>query len=94
MTAYHLPLKVQKIALRVGFPGVALQKRAVVPIGDKADILTVPFPGVDKAIFLSNFPNLRFCQITQRELDMGQLLLIEAGQKVSLILGGIGGFIQ
>ena len=94
MTANNLALQVQKITLREGFPGIALQKRAIVPIGDKADILTVPFPGVDKTIFLSNFPNLRLCQITQRKLDMGQLLLIEAGQKVGLILGGIGGFIQ
>ena len=82
----NLPLKIQKIPLRVGFSGVPLQKRAVVTIGNKADVLAVPFPGVDEAILLGNLPDLGFCKGAQGKLNVRHLLLIQAGKKIGLIL--------
>ena len=36
-----------------------------------------------------DFPNLSLCQLSQGKLNVGKLLLIQAGQKIGLILGGI-----
>ena len=84
--AYHLPLKVQKVTLGEGLSGVALQKRAVIPVGNEADVLTVPLPGVDKTVFPGDFPDLRLGQISQRKPDLGKLFLIPAGQEVGRLL--------
>ena len=61
--------------------------------------IVVPFApecvlsGVEKALGFGNFPNLRLGKPAQRELDVGQLLLAEASQKIGLVLGPIRRFI-
>ena len=90
----NLPLKIQKISLRIGFTGVPLQKRAVVTVGNKADVLAVPLPGVDEAILLGNLSNLSLCQPAQRKLNVRHLFLIQAGKKIGLILCPVRCLIQ
>ena len=53
----------------------------------------IPFPGCDEPFLLCDFPGLGFGKTTQREQNMGQLMLIQAGKEVSLVLAVIFCFI-
>ena len=77
----------------MGFSGVTLHERDIIPVGDEADVLAVPFPGIDEAILLRNGTHLILGQLTKGEENVGQLVLIQAGQEIGLILGKIRCFI-
>ena len=88
-----MALQVQIIPAGILLSGVAFQEGGIISVRDEADILAVPLPGIDKALLLGDLPHLLLGQLSQGELGVGQLLLIQAGQKVGLILGLVHGFI-
>ena len=89
MSPQDLPVPVDEIPGNEMLPGVFLQERAVVSFGDEADVLAVTLFRVDKAVGLRDFPDLRLGQIPQRKQGVGQLLLRQKVEHVSLVLGGI-----
>ena len=77
---------VYEITRGVRFSGVPTDESGVVPVGDKADILTIRFPGVEKAQPVRQLPGLRFMERSQREPGVGQLLLGQHIEYIALVL--------
>ena len=80
---------IQEIALGEIQTGVPADKADVIPVGNKANILAVMFPGGDEAMFRGNLPHLGFGQFTQREADMRHLFLVQRVEKIGLIFGAV-----
>ena len=70
------------------------EKSAVVPVGNEANVLAVPFFCVEKALRFRNGPSLRLGKASQREPGVRQLILGQCVQKIALILGFICRFFQ
>ena len=94
MASDYLAGKVQVIALGVALSGMLFQEGEIIPVRNKADILAVPLFGVQKPFFLSNFPDLLFGQLPQRKQGVGKLMLVQAVEKISLILRPVRCLIQ
>ena len=87
--SYHGKGAIQEIPGLGNRACVTADKFHVIAAGDKADILAVLLPGVDKALLLGNLPGLLLGQLSEGEQGVDELMLIHACQKIGLILGGI-----
>ena len=87
--AHSVSGQVQITARGIVLPGVALQEGGVISVGDEADVLTVPLPGVAETHFLGDGPDLLLGQFPQGKADVGELMLAEAGEEIALVLGAV-----
>ena len=76
----------QKGAGEILLPGVTADKGAIIAVGDEADVLAVPFIGVDKPAAQGDAPDLLLGESPQREHNVGELLLGEGGENIALVL--------
>ena len=70
-----MALPVHKVPGLQGHMAVFLQKRRVVPAGDKADVLAVMLAGIAKPLFLGNGAHGVLVHAAQGEQRVGQLVL-------------------
>ena len=89
MPAQNVALQVEIIPLRIVLAGIAAHECHVIPVGDKADVLAVPFAGIDKAVLICDLPCLGLRQAAEGQERMGELFLGQAVQNVGLVLGCI-----
>ena len=66
----------------------------IISARDETDVLTIRFPGVEKAQPVRQLPGLRFMERSQREPGVGQLLLGQHIEHVALVLAGVQGLFQ
>jgi hypothetical protein len=71
------------------FADVAVQKFAERPLANEADARRVFFPSVGQADLFGNAAHLGLVQLTDREQRFGQLRLVQAVQKVTLVFAGV-----
>ena len=83
--AHHVALQIQIITGRIGLSGVLFQERNIVSVRYKANILTVLFLCVQKALRLCDQPDLCLGKRPEREERVGQLMLSKAVEKIGLI---------
>ena len=89
-----ISIPVYKIAGPRMFPGIFLNKRSVISIGNKTDILAFRLIRVDKSLFLGNPADLRFRIAAKGKKRMGKLILIHGIKNIALVLGGIQTFFK
>ena len=94
VTAQYPTLHVHEVTGCRGQTRPLFDDPGIVSIGDEADILTVGFPGVDKALRFGNGSGLRFGQSPQGKARMGQLVLRHVVEHIALILLHIQGLFQ
>ena len=94
VAAHNIAVEIQIIAGRIILAGVFFHEADVIPVRNEADILAVPLAGINKILRLGNLPYLLLGQFSQRESGMHELMLIQAGQEISLILGRVGSLLQ
>src|SRR5207248_3601205 len=68
---------------------IGIKKILVVAAGDEADLLRIGLFGEREAVLASQFANLRLGHLSQRKERSAELLLGEAEEKISLILGAV-----
>ena len=82
----YLSLGIEECAARIILAGIPPQKCRVIAVRDKADVLTVMLPCVEKLLFLGDLTHFRLMQSAQREQCVGELLLCHRIQHIALIL--------
>jgi hypothetical protein len=92
--ANDISLQIQKIAAFIGLSDTSLHEGYIVPVGNEADILRIPLFRIDQTPLRRNGPGLLLAQFSQRETNMGQLLLGQAVENIALIFGSIRGLAQ
>ena len=75
------------ISLRKLDTEIFFNKRGIVTVGDKADILAVCLVFHNKVMLCGDFPYLLFGVFSQRHQDVGKLLLSKVVQNVALVFG-------
>ncbi|MNT59228.1 hypothetical protein D3C72_1967210 [compost metagenome] len=73
---------------------VAVQKFTKRPLADEADAGGILLLGIGQLDFFGNAAHLGLVQLTHREQRFGQLCLVQAVQKVALVLGWVQPFEQ
>ena len=94
MAAHHLALGIKIVSRGIPFPSESFHKGAVVPVGNKTDVLAVPLFRRYKAVFGGNGPDLRFCKGAQGKQGVGKHFLGQGVEKIGLILGRVLCLIQ
>ena len=94
VAAHDPAVKVNKIAVRVIFAGVAFHKADIIAVRHKADVLTVVLAGVAEALLFGNFADGRLVHAAKWELCVGKLVLRQRVQHIALILVGVQCFFQ
>ena len=85
---------IYEVTGNVLFSGVPPDEGGVVSVRDKADVLAVRLPGIEKALAAGNLPGLRFAESPQGEAGVGQLVLGQHIEYVTLVLAGVQGLFQ
>ena len=76
------------------FGNIAIQKFAERSFANKANACRVFFLGIGQTNFFRNLSHLRFEQLAHREQSLGQLRLVQAVQKVTLVFAVVQAFEQ
>ena len=84
-----IALCVHKIAGRALNAAVALDEAGIVAVRNKADILAVVLLGIVKAALRSDLSGLGLVLVAERKLHVGQLLLGQNIEHITLILGRV-----
>ena len=69
---------------------VSSDRRRIIPVRRKTDVLAVMFSSIDKAVLLRDLPCFFLCDLSEREQHVRQLLLSQIVKNVALIFGRIG----
>ena len=94
MRAEHATGFVHKIAGCKGFAGKPLQKRGVIAVGNKANILAVPFFCIGESVFFGEFAHLGFCKFAEREHCMPKLFGGKRIKHIALVFAFVDRFLQ
>ena len=81
-----MALPVHKVPGLQGHMAVFLQKRRVVPAGDKADVLAVGLAGVQQPRLAGAFPDGGLVIVPHRQQQVGQLALGQLIEHIALVL--------
>ena len=85
MLSEDTPVEVEDLPRRVRFSGIAFEKRGVIAVGDKANVLTVMLAGVEKALFRRDTARFVFGKASEWEKRMGKLVLRQRRQHITLV---------
>ena len=82
----YLSLGIEEFAARIVLAGIPPQKCRIIAVRDKANVLTVMLPCIEKLLFLGDLTHFWLMQSAQREQCVGELLLCHRIQHIALIL--------
>ena len=85
MPSKHSARLIYEISRQRNLPSVPFHNIGIISVRDKANILTVRFRHVNKAILLRNLANFCFGQFSERKHRMGKLLLVHRIQNIALV---------
>ena len=90
----HISVGIHKVSRGTFLPAVAADKSGIIAVRNKAYILTVVLIGVLKTALRSDLPGRMLILIAQRELHVGQLLLGQNIENITLVFGRVHCFEQ
>ena len=86
MPSDRVTVLIQNVAVRIGLSSPAPDKPRIVSVRNKADVLTVPFFGVDQFVRLRKLPCFTLVKRTEGKAKIAELLLRQHVQDIALVL--------
>ena len=94
MRSHNRTVRIDECPFGILFSRISANKRRVIPIGHKTNVLALCLLGIDETMLHGQLTHLLFRHAAQRKKRMGKLLLRKQIQHITLVLRLVRGFFQ